>query len=369
MSCSEDLAVMRNPFSTATISPKVPDGQANMSTGCRAQNAAQYEMNDNNKPSYIILSPGLQVMANCIFSNNGAWNHKVMSNLDTQVQWQRQAPQGGTVDELRRPIDMPCKWRIVSAGARVTLINNRLDDDGWFEAIRLRKPMSADHTVIYNIAAAQPNETVTGLPVKTVGRVITSLNIRQTPEVAIASATNWPENPSYITGKLKDINKHLFYLQTVNNDRKFTELESSYTNTTQDAAILGQEDNYPGFGGRIGVAQEAFVDANFDQNFDKIIIRIHANVGPTMPATIHLHTITNYEYVWDTDSSMAKFMTNCMNKADMVLKTDHAIKSDIKPTILRLPQPVKMTRSSTTPKRRTAKKTRSKTPTRRRRRY
>lgn len=359
-SCNEDLAVMRNPFSTATLTPKVPDGQCTMSTGCRTQSAQQIEM--HNTGAYILLQPGVTCMATAAFQYNSLWKSATWDNRDKMAKLkitESVTANDATFVATRGPLQ-PTQWRLVSSGARITLINNRLDDDGWFEAIRVKRNISSASVRISNTPAYAPVAYDAG--------VNDSLCVQAEPGLFYPETlTNWPENPSYITGKLKDINKHLFYLQTQRNDRKFIEWEKSYTVATTTAAQTGGTPTappasqaalfeYKGVALASDISSDRLVDHHFDSSFDYIMIRINAICSTASPCTVHVHTISNFEYIWDSDSDMAKFMTNCHAKPDLVLKTDAAIKSDIKPTMLRLPLPIKVATTRKTTKKKRARR-------------
>lgn len=350
---------MRNPFSTATLTPKVPDGQATMSTGCRTQSAQQFEMHASG--ALILLQPGVTCMATAAFQKNSLWDSLTWDNKDKMAKLKiNQAPTSGQNLTCTRGPLQPTQWRLVSSGARLTLINNRLDDDGWFEAIRVKRNISSASVRVSNTPASAPAAYAAGTN--------DSLCVQAEPGLFYPEiTTNWPENPSYITGKLKDINKHLFYLQTQRNDRKFVEWEKTYTVAVSGAPQTGGTPEPPtasqagvyeylGAGLTQDISSDRLVDHHFDPSFDYIVIRINAICSTTAPCTIHVHTISNYEYVWDSDSDMAKFMTNCHAKPDLVLKTDAAIKSDVKPTMLRLPLPIKIATTRKTTKKKRARR-------------
>lgn len=236
MSVASSLAVMRNAFSTATASAKIPDGVVSHSISERSATAGS--LTSPAGKITIVLSPSLtshmqySLESNVTSLTNVVNTTHVLDGLENV---------SGNVDQ----------WRLVSAGLRLTSINGSDTLNGWFEAVR-----------------------VTGC--------ITQLNsdtglFPADFESNIINSPDWPNSPSYVTGRLRDLGKHTFYLQPVDKYefRKTGEL--------------------------------------MDYKYDVVLIRIHSLASPAVEqqTAVHYHAVKNFELCYDAQNRLSRFQTGC----------------------------------------------------------
>jgi len=182
MSVPGSLAVMRNAFSTATASAKIPDGSVSHSITERAATASAV-LSPAGRVTFILapsLTTHIQYSTDSPPPNSTAVlnvtsvpndNHTVATDGDASVAGK------GNIDQ----------WRMVSAGLRLACINGSDTLNGWFEAIRV--------TSSYTVEADTTGILEAGF------------------ESNILNSPNWANHPSYVTGRLRDIGKHTFYCQ------------------------------------------------------------------------------------------------------------------------------------------------------------
>lgn len=242
MSIQGNLAVMRNAFSTASSGAKIPDGACSYSLTERLATAKS--ITSPNGLITIVLSPSmlthLQVSTESTPATYTSYSTTIHASDSNPVS-------SGAID----------RFRLVSAGLRLTCINGSETMNGWFEAIRVSSDY--DNTDFSN------------------GSILDCASF----ESNIAADDNWASSPSYVTGRLRDIGKHTFYLKNINNH----EFQSS----------LGQ----PKFG--------------FDGNYDTIIIKIHS-IGASaenLQTAVHAHVVKNWELVYDAKNPLSRYHTSC----------------------------------------------------------
>lgn len=244
MSIQGSLAVMRNAFSTASVGPKIPDGAVSFSLTERLATAAQ-EASPEGQLTFALtpfLTTHYQVSQTKVVDDSTTLTfvNKTTSIHDTDSDI-------GTTGNIDR-------YRLVSAAMRLTCINGSETLNGWFEAIRV----NSDYDVTKISAGI--------------------LNVA-TFEDKLVSSSNWASSPSYVTGRLRDIGKHTFYLKNVN---------------THDF-VLNQ-----GY--------------SCDPNYDTVLIRIHSIPEGTVEAlqtAVHVHVVKNWELVYDAKNPLSRYHTSC----------------------------------------------------------
>jgi len=255
---SNQLAVYRSPFSTATTNPKIPDGKAYHSSGIRLQAVKEWVNNTATTMDFLVF-PGLN--NGLIMANASPANGRYMS-YPSHGQFTLAGAVASQVNE-----GLIDKWRIVSQALRITLINNSDENDGWWEAVRVQVGISSNFLL---------DDTAQGVIVGT-SSPATSL-----PGVDITR--QMVENPTYVSGKLRDIHRHLFQLAPQGSDHDFIEMSPSHPNE--------------GFGAS---------DTIIDKNYDAIYIRIHGRTGLTSPTRIMTHMVSNQEVVYDEGSTLCRY--------------------------------------------------------------
>jgi len=254
---SLQLSVYRNAFSTATTNPKIPDGKAFHSSGVRLQAVKEW-VNDGTTTMDFLLFPGL---------NNGL----IMAGANTANGRYMMYPSHGTFTEAGGVLTQNAetaidKWRLVSQALKVTLINNSDENDGWWEACRVQ---------LSNSTNIGPDPVAGGIAVGTDGAA--------TELPGIDVQRQMVENPTYVTGKLRDIHRHVFQLMPQGNDHDFNELGVVLENNKADLRSL------------------------WDQGFDAIYLRIHGRTGVESPTRIMTHVVSNQEVVYDEAATLCRY--------------------------------------------------------------
>lgn len=255
------LAVYRNAFSTATTAPKIPDGKAYHSSGIRLQAVKEW-VNDTTNTMDFLLFPGL---------NNGLIMAKANQANGRYLPYPSHGVFTGTPPAVNQnPETAIDKWRIVSQAMKVTLINNSDENDGWWEAARVQ--LSSSSSFAFDSVA-------TGILVG----AGSSIGPDVLPGVDVERQL--VENPSYVTGKLRDIHRHIFQLAPQGADHDFNELRTEYGNEITNAN-----------------------DANvIDRNFDAIYLRIHGRTGTESPTRVMTHVVCNQEVVYDEGATLCRY--------------------------------------------------------------
>jgi hypothetical protein len=210
-------------------------------------------------------------------------------------------------NNFRKKPTAPDKWRLVSAGVKFSVVNNSARNDGWFEAIRLKRGLNATDYRCRGVGTPG-SWIVYEEPMEMGGEMLMNQN-------------DWSNDPSYMRGKLIDIGKYVFYLQSIGN-RDFKVFPTSWV----DDAVYHIGNEYRFTSG--GISPSIVTDSNFD----RVAIRIHSTSYDGGEATqLVAHTVHNFENVFDLTSVYAKHQTGSYNNPEIVLALDTAINSDPKP--------------------------------------
>lgn len=323
MSAVGHLAVIRNPFSTAQTSPKIPDGLVSASTGQRLHSCKQVTCTDDS--STFLLFPGLS--SNAIFysdlvetvatvtksspeifdfKNNGAFGNEDLTTA--------------AVHELEFS-DEPEKWRQVSCGARISLVNNSEENDGWFEACRFAPGFNSDDFTL--------------LRKNTENRRIYPLDTIESSFIGGGGLVN---HNSYISGKLRDIHKHCFYLQNQNGTHDFKMITDKVKLGLEAAAQVGTNDvtGKTVVGNKLTTEPDnlEIVKTLIDSDFDFVVVRIH---GTKLKTKLMIHTVSNQEQVYGENQKLSRFHSKSLNYIQGLLATERLLKSDPKPSLIRNP--------------------------------
>ena len=274
-----ELNVFKYPFSTATLAAKIPDGAATLSSAQRFQTSDALVCPKG--ANYIILTPSL-VAPVWYFTGIGAGGGPgtgggIEHGLGTALESVTETAEvgllynpntnGATVSpiapdtwkELRFaqqlsdgeiPVELS-KWRLISSGIKLSLINNSDSNDGYFEAIRFTSGLTQGGNVDQSILRAE------------LANIVTSSMIDQ---------------PSYVAGKLRDIHKYQFQLKPDGINHDF-------------------QDN----------------KAYLDNGFDMVLIRIQGRDdqagGDTSKTQLLAHAVSNQEMVYSITSKWSRFHT------------------------------------------------------------
>ena len=334
-----DIAVFHNPFSKATQQARIPDGKATASLGTRVQAVSSIVplLDANNDAGenilHVFLYPGLG--GGCqIFGTDGTGGYGTrdftclgfqghglfQQNMNGAAgSW----PNQGTPDESDIELIQTnglAKWRLVSQGLNMKLVNNDESNDGWFEAVRINQVKDLSDYQVSTINNSNTNTDTTVMP--GVG-LLTSMQ----------ADLNLVEEPSYQTGLLKDIHKHVFCNHPIE-DTPFTELRDTYKLRVRDGTgdVGGLDagtdvytpnlDDLPSAQKRYVLNKGSsrandFVQANVDQHHDIVYIRIHGRTPPAAggqgvnasgATELLFHLCANHEIMYDSSRDVSKYM-------------------------------------------------------------
>jgi hypothetical protein len=193
------VAVYLNPYSTATQHPKIPDGSRNYTLGAsfRSQFAVTGQTID------VILIPTLTCFGCTHVTANNPFYWSTVTEATGESafvphQLNLTNPQGNLQNVTYEA------WRGISFGMKVRTINNDQQNDGHYQAVRV-KPC---HPVAYI------NDRVEDL-----------LPMNQIPsQIPIADVSTWPNDPTYSSGRIKDLIAKDFMLATEENEHPWVEL-------------------------------------------------------------------------------------------------------------------------------------------------
>lgn len=327
------MAVALNAFSDKTTQPRFPDGKANESVGMKYQMINEIEQAQNGSIE-LLFFPGLNCcvnIRNCTSKSLGARNSQMNTVPVTKVQRLTNHITGsikkGADDNGKTPLTMTqidersvAKWRVVSYGMLLSLVNNSEENDGWWEACRITPPNDArEYRVIHNLALSALN-------------MGDSQPFTFFPEVPQLTSSQMLNQASYTTGKLRNIHNVIFQLNPEFEDREFVDLAEEVTLTTKTSGYSntigfpldalnspngGTTADHTSYNGteleRQGVLstriQDEAVSQFLDTSFDAIFIRIHGVPQSTVrsPSRLTIHTVMNQEIVYDEKALNAKF--------------------------------------------------------------
>ncbi len=343
---SKVLSTVYNPFSIRNNQPKWPDGLASYSIGKKRQYCSEVYGRD----LVIALFPGYYNWCQA-YEWNEALNHFFLAT--NHHQWNIDDLTFFATANVAKWYQTDYKtakyasWRPVSVGLRIECANNDEDNDGWFEAIRTSRDTYRHRFGILaaqGATATEPNTPFPGPIVKERPFCRTTLyhGMVLPSDLTVQewhSARNWALQPSYATGKLKDIGDYIFALNQSNNDNEFIKLRPvstdgdgvqeqtvyrrNYDLITQYSPIpvildtnpipagnamnfipiteVAQENGLPTTATKIPDFQKSFVS----DAFDMILIRVHGlDVTRLM-----IHTVSNLELTCNEHSPYAQFLT------------------------------------------------------------
>lgn len=266
----KQLAVYKNPYSAATQLPKIPDGSRNFSLGAsfRAQNTV------NSASCFVVLVPGVHTMGYAIPGGDN-YPEITAGQALAFVRPQPAAPAPGAVaGEMMLGLSEMEAWRLVSAGMKIRTINNDQQNDGHYQAIRLRH--------CHNSATLVDNG----------GHFPVMHN--QVPAVS-----TWPNDPSYSSGRIKDLVSKDFMLAPENPEHPFIDWAEPVTLEGRGYETL------------------------YDVSFDIIVVKL---VGITA-TNLLIDMYANYEASFRSNTQLNYYQTQTLQVKPAVLSaTQNMIK-------------------------------------------
>lgn len=315
-SINNHLAVMRSAFSTVTASAKVPDGRVSASIAQREAACNVVIQGASDKALIFALYPGLSGGLSVFKISNGT-STTTGTGASTSIE--------GVVSQLAQikfdsnlannaanaPL-MPEKFRCVSAALRLSCVNSAQFNNGWFEAIRVPtdyKSIAEGTTQTTAVAPSttKPDNQTSDMAIDTsLAEGVAAPDVKF--ENNLFTSTAWCNHPSYVTGKLVDLYKHQFYLQST--------AEREFVRVAHRPDLL-------------------------DINMDLVLIRVYSTAaqssGVTLTNAIHYHCVHHFETVYDAGSEKCRYHSQCLAAPKLVEKVDKSIKKDPKASIIRSP--------------------------------
>jgi len=334
MTAVANCAVMRNPFSTAVATARIPDGSASLSSASRLSTSQRYT--STSETVTIALFPGFSTHLAVSGAGVGPGGTNLSSNFVAPSMniSSRFVTAAGTGNDLTivQNVNAPQKYRIAAQGMRISLIENTENNDGWFEAIRI--PSAYDAKDFCTIPADGSNKLISLMESNEVfGGNLGLYN---------GTLKNWAMNPTYITGKLRDINRHTFMLHR-ENDHDFVD--------------LGEQNSMIGSPTTGAYAEERFVRSAgnktwwVDPNLDTVLVRCFSSTaGSATGQNLHIHTVQHVEEQFEPDSELARYMTKPPSNPALTTAVMNLIRRGIKPSIVRAPTGAVSVKFNNTPR-------------------
>lgn len=256
-----------DPFSNRFNPPKIHDGKASMSSAIKLRMTGQTTLPTTTGGSVTLcLGPGLS-------SNFYAVDGLPVLPYTTPI-YQAHVGTQALRDTIKH-------IRLVGAAARFSLLNNADQNEGYWEAVRV--PFNFSDLDVRN--SGTPTDPVTG-----------ALNFAG----SITSAgTDLSQHSTYQTGKLKDLHKYQFKLNSTSNEHPFT-----------DPSVIGNGDLVAQTAANI---QRGFID----ETFDIVLVRVFGRNEAALPSVIRYEIVSNQEVVFKENSQVARLMTRSHALPDM----------------------------------------------------
>lgn len=264
---SKQLAVYQNPFSVATQQPKIPDGQRNFSLGTSFRSQISVIGTD----IFVALFPGVHTFA-AVYNTAGS-----IPNWSTQPTYYMTRPQSSgeiTVTELdggKKVVSFVDKaleaWRCVSAGIKIKCINNSLNNEGMYQAIRLRQCHDSP-SAAYDGEGHHPKFN------------------------AIPPLSTWSNDPTYVSGMLSKIHLKSFQLAPENPLHDFIPWDEMGASETEHSVL-------------------------YDTSYDVVLIKISG--GPS--TKVLMDGFFNQEQTFRANSQLNYYQTQTMQVAPATLQT------------------------------------------------
>lgn len=233
-----------DPFDGSITQPKILDGSVTRSSGLKFRSTGNITLDATGADNYIVIFPGL--------SNGIGW--RIGSSGNTNVTTEAYPTHLGTTTNranLRRA-------RLVSSGLKLSLLNSSDDNEGYWEAIRV----PVENLSILDVSAPNGEDY----------RLFASV-----------TQTTFANYPTFQTGRLRDLHRFLFKLNSVAPDHPFKEILPA-------SAVPNAVDCY-------------------DQFFDMIVIRLVGRIDAVTPTMLQYDFVSNQEVVYKDDTVMARLAT------------------------------------------------------------
>lgn len=277
---------------------KIPDGSVTESHGQSHKVSQVIAIPAGTESTDIVLYPGLQAGV-AIWDGSTANNLGWLNDSHFLFTGGEKSLDGPQEFGVQSPI---AKWRLVSQGLHISLLNPRDSDDGYFQAIHVRSRPTTEN---FEIAGS-----VTDPPMQL------TANGRFTPNAALCESfrgNSIAVEKSFISGPLRSIDKVIFSNGKMEGDHEWHDIENYYHFELSELADIpksggppGEGFFYPGNGSRVG---QNLVETMIDGSFDMVYIRIYGSSVPDIQTKLLMTLQANHEYVYQDSSALSKFMT------------------------------------------------------------
>lgn len=233
-----------DPFSNVIVQPKLYDGKVSRSSGIKLRASGEAVLPSG--ISYMVLIPGL---TNNITGPGLSFlgNFDYSNHLDTVL--------GRTqVKEAR----------LVGSALRLSMINSADQNEGYWEAIRF-----PSRTAEFEFGASATGHLLVA------GASVASMDARFLDLV---------NNPTYQTGKIRDLHRYQFKLNSEDNDHQWTPMK--------DPPQL---------------------DSFLDENWDCILIKLHGRNDASNPTVLKVDVVSNQEIIYQEGTALFRLMTPTMH--------------------------------------------------------
>jgi hypothetical protein len=231
-----------NPFLTTVPQPKIYDGKTLRSAGVRFRSTG--ELSVYSGITYIVLAPALTKPLTWYGNDEGGtWIVNIPTDTTEHINTSTQ----------RAQID---KIRLVGMGLKLNLMNSADQNEGYWEAARFSTNIS-DFDLVGTIDGRTRHR-----------------------DLQLALPIELSNEPSYQRGKLKDIHKFMFRLNSNNTEHNFGRMSETET-----------------------------LNQLIDEDWDSIIIKVHGRVEVGSPSVLNYEVINNQEVIYRTGTSIARLMT------------------------------------------------------------
>lgn len=234
-----------DPFATSVPQPKIYDGKVLRSAGVRFRTTGDITIDGG--VTYIVLSPSLSAPM--------TWYTETSATVPTEE----------TVDHIgssteRAVID---KLRLVGCGLKLNLLNSADQNEGYWEAARFNT--SSEDFVLHDANTGR---------VRYIPLSLDPLDPSFVPSIELSN------EPSYQRGKLRDIHRMMFRLNSNNTEHNLGKISPTPT-----------------------VAQLV------DEDWDMIIIKIRGRVEAGSPSILNYEIVNNQEVVYRAGTAISRLMT------------------------------------------------------------
>lgn len=261
MSTTDYVRALVDPFDTLFPQPKLLDGSETRSAGVRFRNVGNITLPGDGSANLIVLFPGFSYCLN--------WKTPTGTPSMPTIN-----PSHLGTTTLRQDVR---RVRLVSAGLKLSLENTSDDNEGNWEAIRV--PVTLSEFV--NTDSAAP-----------VGE---DFGVRVLDAFDRADLAN---HSTYQTGRLRDIHRFLFKLNSVDPDHDFKQVNPWSGNWAAVTGSAGSEVQ------RIGLEQL------MDTAFDVVVIRVTGRVDAVTPSVLRYDVVSNQEVVYRDGTALGRLMSN-----------------------------------------------------------